>query len=103
MSEPEKSTPGLTAAYVVLFPFFAVLWGWALAVHWGWWVVPLGLPAISAAHAFGLGVAFSFVRASVRDKHAAYDIRIRLFAEVFIPLASLGLGWVAYQAYLVGY
>ncbi len=39
----------------------AILSGFTIMVMWGWYIVPLGLPAINMIHAIGLDLFTTFI------------------------------------------
>lgn len=55
---------GLEAASGFALAFCA----WAISCAWGWYIVPVGAPAISAVRAFGLMACLRIVRFAVCDR-----------------------------------
>ena len=86
--------------YLVIGIAFAAF---VLSILWSWFIVPLGVPAISIAHAFGLQVLVAFfkVNRKVKDKkEPRKENYFGYFCElasicILISLTALGLGWVA--------
>lgn len=71
-----------------------------LEVLWGWHVVPLGVPAISAWTAVGLAATASLFRKSAPDedtegKSMTYLLGKAAGATLIHPLIALFIGWVA--------
>jgi hypothetical protein len=67
-----------------------VAWrGMALAVLWGWFLVPLGLPMIGIAHALGIAIVFALLQGDVsrNTKHA-------LLGGILTPLLAIAAGYV---------
>lgn len=67
---------------------------------WGWFVVPLGVPAISYAQAFGLNLLLTYFQ--VRnpkvfkpDLLVASTYRKKVNTNIFIMLTALLLGFIA--------
>ncbi len=58
---------GVTFLYILFFPL-ALYYGWALSILWGWFAVPLGMPAIGALEA---AAVFSIIRFGVSDLSGA--------------------------------
>ena len=87
---------------------FLVIWainvfwgGFVAATLWGWFAVPLGVPAITFWHAAGLGALLSVFLGSrgvpLAEKSDAGALQLLAFIySVFIPLLSLAAGWVAH-------
>ena len=80
------------------------LWrGFAAAVLWGWFVVPLGVPEVSMLHAVGLMLALRALAgrtampqpAKHEDKMVALRALGRVLAVATVaPGAALAVGWV---------
>jgi len=76
------------------------LWGWAAALVWGWFVVPVfGLPALLWWQAWGLRVAVAFFTPMPTDPDSepgisSDDIIRRIVRSVFAPLMGLGIALV---------
>ena len=80
------------------------LWGgFAASELWGWFVVPLGVPEVSALHAMGLALALRALAgfsgkpqpAKHEDKMVALRALGRVLAVVTVaPGAALAIGWV---------
>jgi len=80
------------------------LWGgFAASVLWGWFVVPLGVPEVSALHAMGLTLALralaGFSGKPQPAKHEDKMVALRALGDVLAwatvaPGAALAIGWV---------
>jgi hypothetical protein len=71
-----------------------VFWGgFALAVLWLWFMVPLGLPAITYAHAAGLQLLFLMFMASRGIDDKSFEPVAAFIKSALVPLFGLGLGW----------
>jgi hypothetical protein len=69
---------------------------WVLTVLWGWFVVPLGVPAIDAWHAFGLSLLMELFTYR-RSKDDPLDGLTAALAEALALYAiALGLGQLAH-------
>jgi hypothetical protein len=86
---------------VLLLPIATIVDGWALSTLWGWFIVPLGVPAIGIAHAFGISCTVSLFRSrfSTRKKEQEREID-EWFWEwlgtwIFKVAIVLALGWFA--------
>lgn len=80
-----------------------LLWyGYALSVLWGWFLVPLGLPAVSPLQAAGIDLLVAFVLSQFptrREFGSAIEVNskgpwFRLCLRVTIPALTLGFGWL---------
>ena len=74
--------------------------GFVVACLWGWFVVPLGVPAITLWHGTGLAVLGGLVAA---HHHPAYkaegtvgDLLRRITLLILRPTIVLGVGFVAH-------
>ena len=78
-----------------------IFWGgYVAATLWGWFMVPLGVVAITYWHAVGLGSLLSVYlgsrgTSSNSDESLGEVLLKGLLLSVIIPLVSLGLGWLA--------
>ena len=79
--------------------------GWALAVLWGWFIVPFGLPALTIVQAIGVAIVVSHLTHQAQDKDSdkikdkeALDVMVEATVSVVIPpLTAVFLGWIVYQ------
>lgn len=78
---------GLIAIAVGLALFNAVV----LQVMWGWFVVPMGAPAIGLAHAYGLTLLLTLFRRFPDKSEDLSWVTKRIVANLF----ALLLGWIA--------
>lgn len=73
--------------------------GYVLSILWVWFLVPLGLPAISIAHSIGIAMIASWL--TYQDDASKQDEKgsgLRLFLLLIVrPLLTLGIGYVAKQ------
>ncbi len=85
---------------IVLVPFHLIWEALVIKVLWGWFVIPLGVPAIGLAQAGGLSVLVTLAAVrSVQSPRAKEDI----VAEMFLmPLVALAFGWVFHLAMVIG-
>ena len=88
---------------LVLFVLFilAALNGVSIHFAWGWFMVPLGLPPIGAAHAFGLSAfATSLLptqfRKSLQEKSKNDDPFVENLYIFAAPLWILLMGYIAH-------
>lgn len=77
--------------------FVAVLVSaYVLSNLWLLFIVPLGLPAISVAHAYGINLLISLFRLNAfkrNEKQLTFeDFAAAVFLSIFISLMALGMG-----------
>lgn len=78
---------------VVIVPL-ALLRGWVLSLLWGWFIVPLGVPAVGVVHAIGIAfvVGMFTSAAKVDSDHPWRNIAIGFLA----PLLTLAFGAIVH-------
>lgn len=98
----EKAIVGL----VVLLAFPLLLWWWGFvgARLWLWFIVPFGLPTLSAWQAAAIGMTLKFFASINHDDIAAREIRQRkdwtndashvIASLVLRPAMLLLVGWI---------
>lgn len=73
----------------------------AIALLWGWFIVPLGVASISMVHAYGLSIIVGFMTTGVSDLTKANndpkDLNNKLAMKVVISLSAMLGGWVTFQ------
>ena len=88
----------VSIAFLALVPPL-ILWNsWILSVLWGWFVVPLGIPAIGVAHAFGLFILVKLFhnRRLTRDEEVNEDFIVKqVLFNLFGGAVTLLMGWIA--------
>jgi hypothetical protein len=80
---------------IALILLLIIQQAWAVSVLWGWFIVPLGLPAIGIAAAIGLSVTMSALRG--RRNGPGEKGWGSLAKTVVQPWFCLGVGWIAKQ------
>jgi hypothetical protein len=97
---------------LVTIPLAICYEGWILATLWGWFVVQLGAPQITVAHAIGLScVADMFLAGILKTQHNILTIvspdinkmpivkRLKVLWSVicvmfYVPTIILGIAWI---------
>ena len=64
--------------------------GFVASILWGWFVVPLGFPAISFIHAVGLVVLLKSLRVSDGCEN---NEQVTNMGDFYNALAMRGIGW----------
>ena len=86
--------------FLIALPFTFMARAWALAVMWAWFVVPLGVPSIGWAHAFGLattvGIFMSRRGETKQDEDDDHPVATAMVASLLGPVAVVGMGWCAH-------
>jgi len=88
----------LTISILLLVLCWAFVQGFVLSTMWGWFVVPLGLPALGLAHAIGLSFLVRWLthqHVSCQKDENRKEVAFRQLAIGFLyPFAILFLGWI---------
>ncbi len=89
-----------TLALLLAVPII-LLRGWILLLLWSWFIIPLGAPEITLAHAIGLGIIISYSTGSKYDlREKTTEEKIKEFVYlVFAPLFALLIGRIT-QAFM---
>jgi hypothetical protein len=73
----------------------SIFWcGWVTATLWGWFFVPLGVPAIGVWHAFGIAALVGLLKGVQARKLESTTVE-RLTFGILAPAFALGFGWLA--------
>lgn len=90
---------------LLALPLVFYFWALAVQVHWMWWLVPLGMPALSLMHSYGMllmaGILISGMHIS--NKQEKHDLPTIVVATLFAPWFSMGMGWIVHSFMLMGY
>lgn len=90
---------GILIAFIVSATISIFWGGYVTATLWGWFMVPLGVKAITYWHAVGLGALFSVFMGSRgtgnKEEDAAEAATLSIFASAVIPAILLAFGWLA--------
>jgi hypothetical protein len=70
--------------------------GWVVSILWGWFMVPIGVPAISTPIAIGIVLTLSAMRMK-RVKSPDEEPWETLAFAAIAPLVALTLGWIVKQ------
>lgn len=70
--------------------------GWAISVLWAWFIVPLGVQALSIPAAIGVGITISMMHVKKGNKEDGEWYETIGFA-VLKPLLAVGIGWIVKQ------
>lgn len=90
----------VVAALLVILAIAPVLiiHGYVISIMWGWFVVPLGVPAIGIAHAIGLaGMLGALNVAKSSDKVEGRAMAWIMDMLLIRPAIILGIGWIVKQ------
>lgn len=80
-----------------LFVIAALYRGWALSVLWGWYLVPLGVTGISAAHGAGLAIIAGLLTHQKQHTPEEFESNVEKYAHMLTPLvAPLGAVMLGY-------
>jgi len=81
---------------LLLFPLI-LLQGWVFSVMWGWFVVPLGAPAVGAWHAAGLTSIWTLLTYKAKERNHTHSFLARVAVQACIYMAILGIAWVIHK------
>lgn len=90
------------AGVFVLVALSCVLNGWALAILWGWFMVPFGAPVLTIPTAIGLALVVSFLTHQTdhyedKDKTAGERFGGSVLTMLIKPPLALFVGWIVKQ------
>ncbi len=101
--KPKESTSEENLiAFLCLLLIYPFLWAWSglvFKIMWGWFVIPIGAPAVTVAQGVGLAALVMLVRNNRKEDEdtSLYDelpgIVVR---STFIPAYILLVGWIAH-------
>jgi hypothetical protein len=98
-AEQEEKVVGLVGGLLAA-PVSIVTNAVVAATIWGWFVVPLGVPAIGYAHAYGLCVvAWTFTypfKPTASEDPSAYQAAIQAWAIILTKWVMLGVAYIAH-------
>lgn len=86
---------GAVIAIPVLVPVIGglLVWrGYVLSILWGWFVVPMGVMPLSAAHAAGLCLGYAFM-GGYRESKLEHPWKWLMWSWI-VPAGSLAIGYV---------
>lgn len=89
------TTIAATPFAIALVVLLVIQQAWAISVLWGWFIVPLGLPAIGIASAVGISVTLSAMRG--RRKGPDDEGWKAIAGSALQPWFCLAIGWIAKQ------
>ncbi len=79
--------------YFILMPVAIIITGLLLSVFWGWFLVPIGLPAIGIAQALGVSLVVSIMtNHNVPFKDHELDVMQAISGLFVRPIMYLILG-----------
>lgn len=85
----------LVALFVFLFVAAYIVNGWALVHLWGWFLTPLGLPAVDLPWAIGISIVVGFLTNSSVPKENETIDGVKASLYLFLrPLLALLVGYV---------
>lgn len=85
-------------ASLILSVPLLLLRAWAIMLLWRWFIAPLGVDALSLAHAVGLsafGSLFMYVPKPPKDEDELERLIFNICVGVIVPLIAVAVGVVA--------
>ena len=84
-----------------LSPLAYIVHGWVLTVLWGWFIVPLDVPALNIPTVIGISLIVGLLTAKYKvdnksksETERKEDTIAGLIAIFFDPLLVLSIGWI---------
>jgi len=104
----DNKTAGLIIALLLMIiglPISALVYAYSLSWLWLWFVVPLGVPAIGMAHAYGLMVLKNLVWFKyAKDQEKSDDLKAIFVKYINVaftaPLVCLGFGYLVHTFFM---
>lgn len=92
---------GKVVTFILLLAFIAIIRGAVLSVLWGWFIEPLGVPAINVAGAIGIAVIVAMLTQRKADaeeekKPAMLRITEAVTIDFFGAAFALLIGYVVH-------
>lgn len=81
---------------IASIPLLFIEQGWAISTLWGWFLVPLGVPAIGIAASIGIAITLSVLVSRYRKTDDDDKWGVLLYAFVR-PLVLVFIGWIVKQ------
>lgn len=94
--ENSERTLGEAVLYIGLGIVATILHGVVLKITWTWFLVPLGLPVISVAHAIGIALIASYL--TKNDDYAAAEMETHILAAKYLikPVVFFIFAWIVH-------
>ena len=88
---------GIIIAVIVGLFLFAIYNAWVLTILWGWFIVPLGVKALSIAHAYGFTLVTGLILSTrgIKENKGKDDWVSSIITWLLLPLVALFFGWIA--------
>ena len=86
-----KAPPSWVQFILALFTTFIA--GFTIKVLWGWYIVPLGVSAITLVHAIGSDALITFVVTTTAPQPSTGLYWYRFTHAVLITISTLLIGW----------
>lgn len=88
---------GIVLGAITAIALFAIYNAWVLSILWGWFIVPLGVKAISIGHAYGFTLTTGLILSNRgikenKDKDAWVST---IIIWLLLPAVALLFGWIA--------
>ncbi len=87
---------GAAIFWIVTLPGWMMLSGLLVKTLWGWFIAPLGMPALSIWHAVGISLLTHVLTRDVDRKSKPFFERLVYMA--FYYISYFGMGWAAHYA-----
>ena len=92
---------GYVCAFIFTLIISVIADGYALSILWGWFLVPLGLQAISITTAIGISMIFTFLTHHSSKNDDSKDFRelmVKMVGACLLkPMMAILFGWLVYS------
>lgn len=104
-SKAEEILTTIAGAILFVVAIFSIIvlasitHGFVLSILWGWFLVPLGAPALGIAHTIGIALLTRYLTYHHNncEKEKEENPIVKVVAQVFIhPMMVLFVGWIVH-------
>lgn len=91
------SVIGLILGIVTALFLYCIYNAWVLTILWSWFIVPLGVKALSVAHAYGVTLVTGLILGNrgIKENKDKDDWVSSVITWLLIPAVALFFGWIA--------
>lgn len=91
------SAAGLVIGVIVAIFLYCIYNAWVLTILWGWFIVPLGVKALSIAHAYGFTLVTGLLLSNrgIKENKGKEDWVGSIITWLLLPAVALFFGWIA--------
>lgn len=75
----------------------AIVRGFVLSILWGWFLVPLGVPAVGVAGAIGVALVIGMLTEHLKNQDSTEDVGVQITVSLLSPFFILLLGYIVHS------